>query len=124
MEEIEFSRWLFDGRPRQGKNMLPDGLNWLFYFAGTLESRINKQVVYQKIRKNPAYTHLLGTILLLIFSKKSHLYVYSHLYFYSLLKFHIFLSCLFRCLCNNYSFDLLNIYHTKVLIHSLIVGLF
>ena len=29
MEEIEFSRWLFEGRLRQGKNVLPDGLNWL-----------------------------------------------------------------------------------------------
>ena len=37
MEEIEFSRWLFEGRPRQGKNMLPDGLNWLCYFAGGSE---------------------------------------------------------------------------------------
>ena len=35
MEEIEFSRWLFEGRPRQGKNVLPDGLNWLGYFAGS-----------------------------------------------------------------------------------------
>ena len=34
MEEIELSRWLFEGRPRQGKNVLPDGLNWLCYFAG------------------------------------------------------------------------------------------
>ena len=33
MEEIEFSRWLFEGRPRQGKNVLPYGLNWLCYFA-------------------------------------------------------------------------------------------
>ena len=41
MEEIEFSRWLFEGRLRQGKNVLPDGLNWLCYFAGnsnTLET--------------------------------------------------------------------------------------
>ena len=30
--------------------------------------------------------HLFGTIRLLIFSKKSHLYVYSHLYFYSFLS--------------------------------------
>ena len=35
MEEIEFSRWLFEGRLRQGKNVLPDGLNWLFFFAGS-----------------------------------------------------------------------------------------
>ena len=38
MEEIEFSRWLFEGRPRQGKNVLPDGLNWLCYFAGNSKS--------------------------------------------------------------------------------------
>ena len=37
MKEIEFSRWLFEGKPRQGKNMLPDGLNWLCYFAGSLK---------------------------------------------------------------------------------------
>ena len=33
MEEIGFSRWLSEGRLRQGKNVLPDGLNWLCYFA-------------------------------------------------------------------------------------------
>ena len=38
MEEIEFSRWLFEGRPRQGKNLLPDGLNWLCFFAGSSKS--------------------------------------------------------------------------------------
>ena len=38
MEEIEFSRWLFEDRLRQGKNVLPDGLNWLRYFAGSLKS--------------------------------------------------------------------------------------
>ena len=38
MEEIEFWRWLFEGRPRQGKNVLPDGLNWLCYFAGSSKS--------------------------------------------------------------------------------------
>ena len=38
MEEIEFSRWLFEGRQRQGKNVLPDGLNWLCYFAGSSKS--------------------------------------------------------------------------------------
>ena len=38
MEKIEFSRWLFEGRLRQGKNMLPDGLNWLCYFAGSSKS--------------------------------------------------------------------------------------
>ena len=38
MEEIEFSRWLFEGRPRQGKDVLPDGLNWLSYFADSSKS--------------------------------------------------------------------------------------
>ena len=38
MEEIEFSRWLFEGRPKQGKNVVPDGLNWLCHFAGNLKS--------------------------------------------------------------------------------------
>jgi hypothetical protein len=40
MEEIEFSRWLlFEGRVKQGKNVLPDGLNWLCYFAGSSKSQ-------------------------------------------------------------------------------------
>ena len=47
--------------------------------VSTLESQINEQVVYWEIEKNPTYTHLFGTMRLLIFSKKSHLYVYSHL---------------------------------------------
>ena len=38
MEEIEFSRWLLEGRLRQCKNVLPDGLNWLCYFAGSSKS--------------------------------------------------------------------------------------
>ena len=38
MEEIEFLWWHFEGRPRQGKNVLPDGLNWLCYFAGSSKS--------------------------------------------------------------------------------------
>ena len=35
MEEIEFSRWLLEGQLRQGKNVLPDGLNWLCFLAGS-----------------------------------------------------------------------------------------
>ena len=35
MEKIGFSRWLFEGRLRKGKNVLPDGLSWLCYFAGS-----------------------------------------------------------------------------------------
>ena len=48
--------------------------------------RINEQVVYQKILKSPTYTHFIGTILLLIFSNKSHPYIYSHLYFQNFLS--------------------------------------
>ena len=38
MENIEFSRQLFEGRLWQGKSLLPDGLNWLCYFAGNSKS--------------------------------------------------------------------------------------
>ena len=46
MEEIEFSHWLFEGRPRQGKNVLPDGLNWLCYFAGSSKSHGENSVSF------------------------------------------------------------------------------
>jgi hypothetical protein len=46
MEEIEFSRWLFEGRLRQGKNMLPDGLNWLCYFAGSSKSHRENSISF------------------------------------------------------------------------------
>ena len=46
MEEIEFSRWLFEGRPRQGKNVLPDGLNWLCYFAGSSKSHHENSISF------------------------------------------------------------------------------
>ena len=38
MEEIEFSRWFFEGRLRQGKNRLPYGMSWLCYFSGSSKS--------------------------------------------------------------------------------------
>ena len=38
MEEIEFSRRLFEGRLRKGKNVLPDEMNWLWYLAGSSKS--------------------------------------------------------------------------------------
>ena len=44
MEEIEFSRWLFEGRPRQGINVLPFGLNWLRYFAGSSKSHCENSI--------------------------------------------------------------------------------
>ena len=46
MEEIEFSRWLFEGRLRQGKNVLPDGLNWLCYFAGSPKSHRENSISF------------------------------------------------------------------------------
>ena len=39
MEEIEFSRW-------QGKNMLPDGLNWLCYFKGSSKSHRENSISF------------------------------------------------------------------------------
>ena len=46
MEEIEFLRWLFEGRPRQGKNVLPYGLNWLCYFAGSSKSHRENSISF------------------------------------------------------------------------------
>ena len=46
MEEIEFSWWLFEGRLRQGKNVLPDGLNWLCYFAGSSKSHNENSISF------------------------------------------------------------------------------
>ena len=46
MEEIEFSQWLFEGRLRQGKNVLPDGLNWLWYFAGSSKSHHENSISF------------------------------------------------------------------------------
>ena len=39
MEKIEILGWLFENRPRQGKILLPDGLNWLCYFAGNSKNQ-------------------------------------------------------------------------------------
>ena len=38
MEEIIFSWSIYEGRLRQCKNVLPDGLNWLRYLAGSSKS--------------------------------------------------------------------------------------
>ena len=46
MDEIKFSRWLFEGRPRQGKNMLPDWLTWLCYFAGSSKSHRENSIFF------------------------------------------------------------------------------
>ena len=74
MEEIEFSRWLFEGRPRQGKNMLPDGLNWLYYFAGSSKTHRENSIsfiflesTHQEDMKNVVKSskHFLGISILL-----------------------------------------------------------
>ena len=41
MEEIEFSHWLFEG-----KNVLPDGLTWLCYFAGSSKSHRENSISF------------------------------------------------------------------------------
>ena len=46
LEEIEFSRWLFEDRLRQSKNVLPDGLNWLCYFAGSSKSHRENSISF------------------------------------------------------------------------------
>ena len=46
MEEIGFSQWLFEGRLRQGKNVLPDGLNWLCYFVGSSKSHHENSISF------------------------------------------------------------------------------
>ena len=46
MEEIEFSWWLFEGRLRQGKNMLPDRLNRLCCFAGSSKSHHENSISF------------------------------------------------------------------------------
>jgi hypothetical protein len=68
MEEIEFSWWVFEGRLRQCKNMLPDGLNWLCYFAGSSKSHrgnsfffIFLEFPHQLDMKNVGYFHALKT---------------------------------------------------------------
>ena len=46
MEEIEFSLWLFEGRLRQCKNMLLDGLKWLCSFAGSSKSHRENSIFF------------------------------------------------------------------------------
>ena len=46
MEEIEFSRWLFEGRLRQGKNMLPNGPNGLCFLAGSSKSHRENSISF------------------------------------------------------------------------------
>ena len=46
MEEIEFSQWLFEGRLRQCKDVLPDGLNWLCYFAVSSKSHRENSISF------------------------------------------------------------------------------
>ena len=58
MEKIEFSRWLFEGRLRQGKNVLPDGLNWLCYFAGSQKAIMRIQFISYFWNYLIKYSHL------------------------------------------------------------------
>ena len=38
MKEIWFWQWLFEDRPKHGKRLLPDGLDWLSHIAGSSKS--------------------------------------------------------------------------------------
>ena len=40
------SKWLFEGRLRHSKNVLPDGLNWLCYFAGSSKSHHENSISF------------------------------------------------------------------------------
>ena len=46
MEEIEFLQWLFEDRLRKCKNVLPDGLNWLCYFAASSKSHRENSISF------------------------------------------------------------------------------
>ena len=46
MEEIEFPLWLFEGRLRQCKDVLSDGLKWLSYFAGSSKSHRENSISF------------------------------------------------------------------------------
>ena len=46
MGGIEFLSWLFEGSLRQSKNVLPDGLNWLRYFAGSSKSHRQNSISF------------------------------------------------------------------------------
>ena len=65
----KFSQWFLGGRLRQGKNVLPDGLNWLCYFAGNSKSQRENSIsfiflesTHQVDMKNVAKTfkHIFG----------------------------------------------------------------
>ena len=40
------SHWLLEGRPRQGKKLLPDWLDWLSYLAGSSKSHHEISISY------------------------------------------------------------------------------
>ena len=46
MEENEFSWGFFEGRLSQGKNVLPDGLNWLCCSAGSSKSHRENSISF------------------------------------------------------------------------------
>ena len=95
MEEIEFSRWLFEGRPRQGKNVLPDGQNWLCYFAGSSKSHRENSIsciflessqVYMK-NVVKCYKHFFGYFNALETNGEYVLYTYYNAIYYFFCSF-------------------------------------
>ena len=62
MEEIEFLRWLFEGRLRQCKTVLPDRLNWLCYFAGSSKSHRENSISFILLETPEKCCHILQTL--------------------------------------------------------------
>ena len=62
IEEIEFSWWLFEGRLRQGKNVLPDGLNWLCYFAGNSKSHHENSISFPSSSRHEKHCQIFQTL--------------------------------------------------------------
>ena len=60
MQEIWFPPRLFEGRPRGGKKVLPDGLDWHSYIAGTVQVGDRKLVGQSKIVQYYQIVHYLS----------------------------------------------------------------
>jgi len=61
MGEIEFSRWLFEGRLRLGKKVLPDGLYWLCFFAGSSKSHRENSISFIFL-ESPHQAHIKNVV--------------------------------------------------------------
>ena len=71
MEEIEFSWWLFEGSPRQCKNVLLDGLNWLLYFAGSSKSHHENSIFCTFLESPEKYYQMLERLFVVFCHSKN-----------------------------------------------------